>query len=284
MPPSPPGGFVTISSVRSTLDPVGADGALAVEGAQPRRVARPALQPGSQPGFPLTIASSIFGSPAAIVSRQAAGGAAGFPHGAGRIAKRLMDMFIAVTMLLVLSPVLLMVALLVRSRMGGDIFYSQKRVGRNGKMFACYKFRTMVSNGAAVLDAHLAVNPDADKEWRENQKLTNDPRVTPLGHALRKSSLDELPQLYNVLIGDMSCVGPRPIVQSELERYGAHKAHYLSVRPGLTGAWQISGRSQLSYAERVRLDVEYVSNWTLKRDIVILVKTIPAVAKFEQAV
>ncbi len=275
---------MTISSVRSTLDPVGADGALAAEGAHPRRVARPSLQSGSQPGFPLTIASSVFGSPVVVVHRHSVGGATGFPQGAGRIAKRLMDVGIAATMLLVLSPVLLMVALLVRSRMGGDILYSQERVGRNGKMFACYKFRTMVSNGAAVLDAHLAVNPDADKEWRENQKLTNDPRVTPLGHALRKSSLDELPQLYNVLIGDMSCVGPRPIVQSELEKYGAHKAHYLSVRPGLTGAWQISGRSQLSYAERVRLDVEYVSNWTLKRDIVILVKTIPAVAKFEQAV
>jgi exopolysaccharide production protein ExoY len=203
--------------------------------------------------------------------------------GPGAAAKRLIDIVIAGGTLLLLSPIFLMVAALVRVLMGGEVFYAQKRVGRGGVEFDCYKFRSMVADGDQVLKAHLAANPAARKEWDASRKLKDDPRVTPLGRILRKSSLDELPQLLNILKGDMSCVGPRPVVMSELERYGVHKIEYLRVRPGLTGAWQVSGRSQLTYAERVSLDTDYVQHWSLRRDLVILCKTIPAVAKFEEA-
>ncbi len=268
-----------LSPVRSSADPTVADAEGAADGSRVHRV-RPSV---AALGFPLTMASSMLGPTSMAANREPVGGRVGFPPGYGRTIKRAMDVVIAGSMLVLLSPVLLMVAVLVRSRMGGDILFSQPRVGRDGKTFACHKFRTMVDNGQAILDAHFARFPDAKREWDETRKLKDDPRVTPLGRILRKSSLDELPQLYNVLTGDMSCVGPRPIVPVELEKYGANKADYLSVRPGLTGAWQISGRSQLSYAERVRLDADYVRNWSLKRDIVILLKTIPAVAKFEEA-
>ena len=237
-----------LSSVRSSSDPAVADAEDAAIGGRVQRV----RQSAALFGFPLTMASSMLGPSGMAANREPVGGTAGFPPGHGHVIKRAMDVMIAGSMLVLLSPVLLMVAVLVRSRMGGAIFYSQPRIGRAGKFFACYKFRTMVDNGQAILDAHLVQFPDAKKEWDETRKLKDDPRVTPLGRILRKSSLDELPQLYNVLAGDMSCVGPRPIVQDELEKYGANKADYLSVRPGLTGAWQISGRSQLSYAERVR--------------------------------
>ena len=203
-------------------------------------------------------------------------------RGPGLAAKRMMDVTIAATALVVLSPILIMVAALVRLRMGGGILYSQPRVGRDGLLFDCYKFRTMVPGGEALLQAYFIDNPDAKAEWDESQKLKNDPRVTRIGRWLRKSSLDELPQLFNVLIGDMSCVGPRPVVEEELKRYGAHAADYTSVRPGLTGIWQISGRNRLSYPERVKLDVDYIRQWSLKRDIAILIMTIPAVAKFDQ--
>lgn len=204
-------------------------------------------------------------------------------EGLGAIAKRMMDIGIAASMLLILTPLLAIVAMLVRRQMGASVIYAQQRVGRGGDLFWCYKFRTMVANGDPILKAHLAANPDARKEWDERRKLKDDPRVTRLGHLLRKSSLDELPQLFNVLIGDMSCVGPRPVVAAEIQRYGVHRADYESVRPGLTGAWQVSGRSLLSYDERVQLDADYVQHWSLRRDIVILLKTIPAVAKFEEA-
>jgi exopolysaccharide production protein ExoY len=197
--------------------------------------------------------------------------------------KRLMDIIISGTTLIILAPLIVMIACLISLRMGGKIFYSQPRVGRGGKHFECYKFRSMIRDSDTVLAAYLAANPNAQAEWSATRKLQADPRITPLGRLLRKSSLDELPQLFNVLIGDMSCVGPRPVVPAELEKYGANSSDYLSVRPGLTGIWQVSGRSQLSYADRVKLDADYVQHWSLKRDIIILLKTIPAVAKFEEA-
>ena len=197
--------------------------------------------------------------------------------------KRLMDIVISATALLLLSPLLATVAILLRVKTGPGVLFSQPRVGLNGQNFGCLKFRTMVRNADAALADYLRTNPTAKIEWDATQKLKHDPRVTPFGHFLRKSSLDELPQLVNVLLGQMSCVGPRPVVPSELQKYGVHIAEYLSVRPGLTGPWQVSGRSQLSYADRVALDAEYVRHWSLKRDMTILLKTIPAVTKFEEA-
>ena len=140
-----------------------------------------------------------------------------------------------------------------------------------------------MSGGDAVLQHHLETNPLAAVEWRLNRKLTNDPRVTRLGLLLRKTSLDELPQLANILLGHMSCVGPRPIVEAEMARYGIFARDYLRARPGITGLWQVSGRSRLSYDQRIRLDSKYVHEWSLYRDLTILVRTVAAVTKVNQA-
>jgi exopolysaccharide production protein ExoY len=141
----------------------------------------------------------------------------------------------------------------------------------------------MVADAEEVLARHLASAPHVAQEWLETRKLKNDPRVTPVGRLLRKSSLDELPQLINILRGEMSCVGPRPIVTGELQRYGAHAAEYLRTRPGLTGIWQVSGRNTLDYADRVALDCHYVQNWSLWTDLAIIGKTVFAVMKFDEA-
>jgi exopolysaccharide production protein ExoY len=141
----------------------------------------------------------------------------------------------------------------------------------------------MVSNADEVLERHLAENPEAEREWRNTMKLRSDPRVNMLGRVLRKSSIDEIPQLVNVLRGEMSCVGPRPIIAEELPRYDTHLPEYLQARPGMTGVWQISGRNTLDYAQRVALDCEYIRNWSIWRDLVILGKTIFVLAKFHES-
>lgn len=206
------------------------------------------------------------------------------PHKpARRMLKRVLDVGVSASALVLLAPMFLIVAALVRMSAGGPVLYAHTRVGRGGKLFPCYKFRTMCSDGDRVLSAYLAANPDAQRRWAEDQKLQDDPRVTPIGRVLRKTSLDELPQFYNILVGHMSCVGPRPVAESELDRYGEHRAEYLSVRPGLTGLWQISGRSRMSYANRVLLDADYVQHWSLRRDVVIMLKTVPAVLKLHEA-
>jgi len=199
----------------------------------------------------------------------------------GGFPKRALDIAVASTALVLLSPVMLVIALLIRTTIGGPVLYSHTRVGYRGAQFPCYKFRSMVTNGDEVLAAHLAANPEAAKEWNTTRKLKDDPRVTPLGRILRKTSIDELPQLFNVLRGDMSCVGPRPIVQAELERYGSHASFYLRTRPGLTGMWQVNGRSKLTYRQRIALDCHYVRFWSLKRDFMLLVMTVPALLAFE---
>ncbi|MGE0830900.1 MAG: sugar transferase [Hyphomonadaceae bacterium] len=191
--------------------------------------------------------------------------------------KRSFDILVAFTALLALAPAFATVAFLVWVQDRGPAFYAQKRIGRYGRTFKVWKFRSMVTNGDAVLAAYLAANPDAAAEWRDAVKLTNDPRVTALGRFLRKTSIDELPQLWNVLIGEMSLVGPRPITRPELDRHGKDRRYYLLVRPGITGLWQISGRSNISYERRVKYDREYVEQWSFARDMMILVKTIPAV-------
>ncbi|MCT8999406.1 sugar transferase [Chelativorans intermedius] len=194
-----------------------------------------------------------------------------------------MDLVVAVPALIVSAPLMLVVALLVKVTAGGPVLFAHRRMGFNGRPFDCYKFRTMVANAEDVLRDHLANNPQAEQEWRTDRKLLHDPRVTFLGRMLRKSSVDELPQLFNILRGEMSCVGPRPIMADELQQYGAFSSDYLRARPGLTGLWQISGRSSTGYARRVVLDAQYVRNWSLWGDIAILAWTVVAVMRFEQA-
>jgi exopolysaccharide production protein ExoY len=197
-------------------------------------------------------------------------------HVVGRVMKVGLDFLIAVLALVFLSPLLLVVAAFVKAD-GGPVLYGQARIGRNGRRFRCLKFRTMAVDAERQLQALLASDPVAAREWAETQKLTSDPRVTSIGAVLRRTSLDELPQLLNVVRGEMSLVGPRPIIDDEVERYAADIATYCAVRPGLTGLWQVSGRSRTSYARRVQLDVSYVRNWSLLRDLSILLRTIPAV-------
>jgi len=189
-----------------------------------------------------------------------------------QLLKRLFDIAAASAILVFLAPLLALIAALVW-REGRPIFFAHTRVGQHGQLFKCLKFRSMVPNAAEVLADLLASDPAAQAEWDKDFKLKNDPRITALGSFLRKSSLDELPQLINVIRGDMSLVGPRPVVPDELERYGDGKRYYLEVRPGITGLWQISGRNDLDYDERVNLDTWYVRNWTLWYDIFILFKT-----------
>ncbi|KWV51643.1 exopolysaccharide biosynthesis protein [Rhizobium altiplani] len=195
----------------------------------------------------------------------------------GGIAKRAFDVSAACLGLIFLSPLFLMVMLLVKLSDRGPIFYGHRRIGHNGQEFRCLKFRTMVTNGDKVLQEHLRNNPKAMEEWRETRKLQDDPRVTVVGAVLRKLSLDELPQLFNIIRGEMSVVGPRPVVRDELEKYENAAVYYLQARPGLTGLWQISGRNDVSYATRVAFDTHYVENWSLVRDVVIIARTIPAV-------
>jgi len=191
--------------------------------------------------------------------------------------KRALDVSVAATTLLLLLPLLLLICLLVWAGDGQAPIFRHTRIGRNGQTFGCLKFRSMRVDGDAVLDAHLARDAAARQEWAETRKLRQDPRVTPLGHLLRLTSLDELPQLVNVLRGEMSLVGPRPIVPAEIEWYGEAFEACFAVPPGLTGLWQVSGRSDCSYAERVALDLHYTSRWRLAQDLAILVKTVPAV-------
>jgi exopolysaccharide production protein ExoY len=192
-------------------------------------------------------------------------------------AKRAMDIAIAGVALVVAAPFFLVVSMMVRAD-GGPAFFAHPRMGRGGRIFGCLKFRSMVVDSQARLDALLAADPAARAEWDATRKLKNDPRITRIGRFLRATSLDELPQLINVLRGEMAIVGPRPVTPTELDQYyGAAAAHYLTVRPGITGLWQVSGRSETSYDQRVALDVAYVSQPSLLADMRILLKTPVAV-------
>lgn len=193
-----------------------------------------------------------------------------------KLSKRLFDLCIATGILLLLSPVMFYIGWKV-SRDGASPFYGHERIGYEGRTFKCLKFRSMIANSAEVLEDLLRNDPDAKREWESDFKLKNDPRITKLGHFIRKTSLDELPQLFNVIKGEMSLVGPRPIVREELERYGDDKVYYLMVKPGITGLWQVSGRNDVDYATRVYLDSWYVKNWALWNDIAIMFKTISVV-------
>ena len=194
-----------------------------------------------------------------------------------RMVRNGVDRLLALFALVFFAPFFLIVAVLVAMSDGWPIFYSQYRVGQGGRLFRCYKFRTMNRNADRLLDELLANDLTAQEEWRENQKLSNDPRVSCLGAFLRKTSLDELPQFWNVLKGDMAIVGPRPVVSSETWHYGHRIDEYTSVRPGITGLWQVSGRSDTSYDERVRLDCDYVARQSLLFDLSIMLKTVVVV-------
>jgi Undecaprenyl-phosphate galactose phosphotransferase WbaP len=193
-----------------------------------------------------------------------------------RVLKRSFDVVGSVALLIVLAPLFAYLAYKV-SRDGGNPFFGHKRVGRAGKEFYCYKFRSMIINAQEVLTDLLASDAIARAEWEKDFKLKNDPRINTIGHFLRRTSLDELPQLWNVLKGDMSLVGPRPVVQAELARYGEDVVYYLMAKPGMTGLWQVSGRNDVDYETRVYFDSWYVKNWSLWTDIAILFKTISVV-------
>ena len=191
--------------------------------------------------------------------------------------KRTFDVMVATAMLLCALPAMFFSAVIMFSTDRGPILFSHERIGQNGKRFRCLKFRSMVVDSQEALRRHLEMFPQARAEWEATQKLRDDPRITPLGRFLRVTSLDELPQLINVIKGDMSLVGPRPIVQDEVVRYADQIEHYAAVRPGITGLWQVSGRSDVDYEQRVQLDTLYVREWSFIGDLVIMLKTVKVV-------
>lgn len=199
------------------------------------------------------------------------------PQHRGTAWERLMDFALATVAMVFLTPLMAMVALVVFMERRGPIFFQHERVGLRDSRFYVLKFRTMCMDGDRILAEHLAASTDAMSEWVADHKLRNDPRVSRLGRFLRKSSLDELPQLWNVFRGDMSIVGPRPIVEAEIERYGQFFSAYCAVKPGITGIWQVSGRNDLSYQRRVELDALYARKKSLTLDLQIIFATIPAV-------
>ncbi|MET0545384.1 MAG: sugar transferase [Caulobacterales bacterium] len=195
------------------------------------------------------------------------------PIGGGK--KRLFDVVGAATIIVLAAPLFVVIGTAIKALSKGPIVYKQRRVGFRGRVFHCLKFRSMVIDAEKRLIEYLAENPLAAEEWARDQKLRRDPRITPIGRLLRKTSLDELPQLLNVLRGDMSLVGPRPVVEDELARYGQHTVAYLSARPGMTGLWQVNGRNTTTYLRRTQLDAAYVEQWRLRHDVKIILKTIP---------
>lgn len=193
-------------------------------------------------------------------------------------AKRVMDVVGAVLALVFFAPAMLIIYVLLFFS-GGSPIFAHRRLGKNGALFHCYKFRSMAKNGNAVLAEYLSRNPAAQEEWNRSFKLANDPRVTRFGTFLRQTSLDELPQLFNVLTGDMSLVGPRPIVPGEVERYADKIEAYYCCKPGITGLWQVSGRSLVAYDRRVRMDAVYASRQSVRLDLLILLRTVWVVFK-----
>ena len=195
----------------------------------------------------------------------------------GQFYKRLFDIVFSLSVLILFSPLYLLVAFLIVISSPGPVFYVQRRVGKNFRSFGCIKFRTMVNNADEMLDTIIANSPEMRQEFETNFKLKKDPRVTWIGQLLRVTSLDEFPQFWNVLKGDMSVVGPRPLVVDELQKYGGRINTVLTIRPGITGLWQVSGRNDIPYHKRVQIDVYYVhsSNWLL--DLWVIIKTIGVV-------
>lgn len=190
------------------------------------------------------------------------------------LGKILFDKAFAAAALITVAPLLVAIAVALRLGDSGPVIYKHKRIGHNGRPFYCYKFRSMRVDGDKRLARVFEIDPIARADWAADQKLENDPRIHRIGSFLRKTSLDELPQFWNVLKGDMSIVGPRPIVDDEVTRYGAEFACYCAVRPGITGAWQVGGRNLTSYSDRVAMDVDYVCNATFRDDLRIILRTV----------
>ncbi|BFM40382.1 sugar transferase [Synechocystis sp. LKSZ1] len=195
----------------------------------------------------------------------------------GAVAKRLFDIVFSSAVLVLFSPLYLILSVLIAVSSPGPIFYVQQRVGKNHRPFNCYKFRTMVTNADEVLENLLAKCPQTREEFETNFKLRDDPRITWIGKFLRLTSLDEFPQFWNVLKGDMSVVGPRPLVPEELHKYGNRINRVLTIRPGLTGLWQVSGRNDIPYPQRVQIDVYYVNYRTFWLDLWVIIKTLGVV-------
>ena len=195
----------------------------------------------------------------------------------GMIGKRVMDIVLGSLLCVLFVPVFVLIGLAIRLESPGPVFYRHTRLGRFGREIRMLKFRTMVSNADTVLTELLARDEKQKQAWEADHKLLRDPRITRVGSLLRKLSLDELPQLVNIVCGQMSLVGPRPIVREEIDKYGEVFAEYCQVRPGLTGLWQVSGRNKTSYEERVAYDHSYITNWSPALDIWILVRTLPVV-------
>lgn len=205
------------------------------------------------------------------------------PRPVGQSIKRAIDIVLALGAILLVAPLLLFCCLSLVLFSPGPILFRHKRAGFQGKTFSCLKFRTMVIGAEQRLNDYLEAHPDAKAEWLETRKLRYDPRVTALGTIFRKTSLDELPQLFNVLKGDMSIVGPRPITQEEFPRYTVNLPAYMACRPGITGLWQVSGRSNTSYEMRVAYDTYYSRNWSMLLDAKIMLVTIPALLNSDNA-
>ena len=196
----------------------------------------------------------------------------------GNLVKTAFDYILTVVGAVFISPLLVYIAYRIKKEDPGPVFFAHTRIGKDGKPFPCYKFRSMVVNSQEMLQKYLVKNPAAREEWERDFKLKDDPRFTPIGKFLRSTSLDELPQIFNVLRGEMSLVGPRPVIQEELDKYYGETAKlYCTVKPGITGLWQVSGRSDIGYDERVALDATYIKYRSMWGDIVILWKTIGVV-------
>lgn len=198
-----------------------------------------------------------------------------------KFVKRFFDIVLASIGMIVLSPIFLIISLAIKLESKGPIFFKHTRIGKDGKIIKIYKFRSMVNNAEDMIKEFT---PEQMKEYRENYKLTNDPRITKVGKFLRKTSLDELPQLINIIKGDLSIIGPRPVVADELKKYGTNTRKFLSVTPGLTGYWAANGRSCTSYEQRMQMELFYIDNLSLKMDIKVFFKTIEAVIKREGAI
>jgi exopolysaccharide production protein ExoY len=215
------------------------------------------------------VASALSGAPDVASSS--------FHRPTGGATKRAFDIAAGLLATIIASPLFLACYLLVLASSGRPVLFRHRRIGFAGREFTCLKFRTMAPDAEKRLQQHLAANPDAAREWTNSQKLKNDPRVTRIGKIMRRTSLDELPQLFNVLKGEMSLVGPRPIVVEEIARYQEHFYVYAGSRPGITGLWQVKGRNKTTYAERVAFDVEYLQNWSVRRDVAIMLMTVKRV-------
>ena len=194
--------------------------------------------------------------------------------------KRFIDIIISLLGIIILSPVFLIISILIKKESDGPVFFKHKRIGKDGKEIGIYKFRSMVPNAEDLIKKFT---PEQMKEYKENFKLENDPRITKIGKLLRKTSLDELPQLINILKGDLSIIGPRPVIKDELEKYGNNKEKFLSVTPGLTGYWAANGRSDTTYEQRMIMELYYVDNISFELDMKVFLKTIVSVLKKEGA-